>query len=255
MSTPTTRNTRRRSDSRRKNAATSRASLTARPPRGSVLQRGGEHAHAEDVLAGVDQLAHDPRGVLAAGAGEDARAGARLHLHAARPGEVRGRARGHHLAVVDDRHAVAHELDLRQQVGVEQHADAALAQPFEQAAHRAAAGGVERAGRLVEEQQPRRADERLGDAEPLLHALGHRPHAAAGHLGELDELQQLAPLLRAARRARQLLMQAEQLVGRAPVGEAEHTARRVGSSRARTWPRSAWRSSARAGPRSAVTRC
>ena len=45
--------------------------------------------------------------------------------------------------------------------------------------------------------------------------------APVGDVGELDELEQLAPLLAAARRAGQLLVQGEQLVGRAPVGEAE----------------------------------
>ena len=61
---------------------------------------------------------------------------------------------------------------------VEEHRDAAAAQLLEQQAHRAAADRVERRGRLVEQQQARLADERLRDAEPLLHPLRHPVDAA-----------------------------------------------------------------------------
>ena len=81
---------------------------------------------------------------------------------------------------------------------VEQHAHAALAQPFQQRADSVPPGGVERARRLVEQQQPRASDERLRQAEPLLHPLRHRSHAALGDVAQLDELEQLAPLGRAA---------------------------------------------------------
>src|SRR5215218_2026409 len=132
---------------------------------------------------------------------------------------------------------------------VEQHAHAALAQPLEQPADRVPAGGVERAGRLVEQQQPRRADERLREPEPLLHPLRHRPDVAAGDVAELDELEQLAPLRRAARRPDQLLVQPEQLVRGAPVGEAEQLGQvaelRVGGGRAGRAPADLDRSRAR----------
>ena len=55
------------------------------------------------------------------------------------------RARRDDLAAGDDRHAVADQLDLRQQVRVQQHRDAALAQVLEQLAHRPPPGRVERA--------------------------------------------------------------------------------------------------------------
>ena len=128
---------------------------------------------------------------------------------------------GDELAAGDDRHAVAHELDLREQVRVQQHGHAALAQALEQRAHVAPAGRIQRARRLVEQQQPRVADQRLREPEALLHALRHRPDPPARHLGEADALEQVAPLGGAAVRAREPLVQLEQLVGRAPVREAE----------------------------------
>ena len=79
-------------------------------------------------------------------------------------------------AVVDDHDVVAHQLDLREQVRVEQDGGAARAQLLEQRPDDAPAGRVERARRLVEQQEPRRADQRLRDPEPLLHALRHRRH-------------------------------------------------------------------------------
>ena len=97
----------------------------------------------------------------------------------------------------------------------------ALAQPDQQVADGAPPGRIERARRLVEQQQAGRADERLREAEPLLHALRHRADPAPGHVRELDELEQLPPLRRAAGRAGEVLVQAQHLVRRAPVGEAE----------------------------------
>ena len=59
----------------------------------------------------------------------------RLDLDAARARQLVRAALGQQLAVVDDRHAVAHALDLAEQVGVEQHGDAAPAQLGQQVAH------------------------------------------------------------------------------------------------------------------------
>ena len=96
-------------------------------------------------------------------------------------------------AAGDDRDPVADQLDLAQQVRVEQNGDAATAQLLEQAADDAAPDRVEGAGRLVEQQQPRRADQRLGDAQPLLHPLRHRLHPLVPRLAEPDKVEQLAP--------------------------------------------------------------
>ena len=128
---------------------------------------------------------------------------------------------GQQLAVVDDRHAVADALDLAEQMGVEQHGDAAPAQLAEQVAHDPPPDRVERARGLVEQQQARPADQRLRDPEALLHALRHRLDAAAALVAEADQRQQLGALGRAAGRARQALVQVQQLVGARPAGEAE----------------------------------
>ena len=105
---------------------------------------------------------------------------------------------------------------------VEQHGDAAAAQLLEQRPHGAAAGGVERARRLVEQQQARRADQRLGEPEPLLHALGHRPDPAPAGVGEPDELEQLARARpRRPSEPASFWCSTSSSSARAPVGEAE----------------------------------
>ena len=91
-------------------------------------------------------------------------------------------------------------------MGVEQHRDAALAQLLEQAAHDAPTDGVKRAGRLIEQQQPRGADQRLRDAEPLLHSLRHRLDPLGARIAELDQVEQLGPLSRAALGAAEALV-------------------------------------------------
>ena len=91
--------------------------------------------------------------------------------------------------MVDDYDAVANALDLGEQVRVQQHRDPSPAQLLEQAAHDAPAGGIERARRLVEQQQTRLADERLGDSQPLLHSLRHRAHARRARVREAHELE------------------------------------------------------------------
>src|SRR5262245_36301966 len=98
-----TTNTRRRTDSRSAKPATIHAFLTgvhlragapARPPRRAssatddlqvdVLERRPHDAHAVDLLARVDELAHDPWDLLARRLREAAHAAAGLDLDAAR---------------------------------------------------------------------------------------------------------------------------------------------------------------------------
>src|SRR5439155_1539057 len=121
----------------------------------------------------------------------------------------------------EDRDPVADELDLAQEVRVEQDGDAAAAKLLEQLADGAAPDRIERARRLVQEQERRRADQRLRDAEPLLHALRHLLHAAATRIREADQPQQLVPLVRAAARSGEALVQLQHLVGGIPAREAE----------------------------------
>ena len=71
-----------------------------------------------------------------------------------------------------DRHEVrAHPLDLAEQVAREDDRDPELrAGSPDEVEHLVAAGRIEPVRRLVEEQQPRVVDERLGQLDPLLHA-------------------------------------------------------------------------------------
>ena len=51
---------------------------------------------------------------------------------------------------------------------------------------------IEAVGRLVEDEQLRVVQHRLGQAQPLEHALGIGPHGILGPLGQADLFQQLA---------------------------------------------------------------
>jgi hypothetical protein len=106
-------------------------------------------------------------------------------------------------------------------VRAQQHGHPTGAQLLQHLAHVAAPGRVERARRLVQEQHPWSADQGLGDAEPLLHPLGHVRDAAAEDVGEADEVEQLAPLAGSVPRAGEPLMQRQHLVRGAPGGKAE----------------------------------
>src|SRR6185437_11285776 len=97
--------------------------------------------------------------------------------------------------------------------------DAIGAELFEQDANGAAPDGVERGGRLVEEENPRVADERLRDAEALLHPLRHAVDASMRRVGQRDELEQAPALGGASVRAGEPLVQLEHLVGAVPAGE------------------------------------
>ena len=145
----------------------------------------------------------------------------RLDLDTARPRKFSGRPGRHDLAAEQDDDAVTDELDLAQQVRVEQHGDAAPLQLLEQRPHGTPPNRIEGARRFVEKQQPRRPDERLGDPESLLHPLRHRFDGSAARVQQADQLEQLAALLFAAVRARQTLVEQEQLVGVHPARETE----------------------------------
>jgi len=77
-----------------------------------------------------------------------------------------------HVSFGEDRDRVANELDLAEKVAVQQYRHAAVLQRLDERAHVAPAERVKVGGRLVEDQQLRPAQDRLRDAEALLHALG-----------------------------------------------------------------------------------
>jgi len=92
-------------------------------------------------------------------------------------------------------------------VRVEQDGNPAPAQLLQQPADDPPSDRVEGAGRLVEQQQLRAADQGLGDSQPLLHALRHRLDPLVPRLAQLDQAEQLGPLRRAAVRAGEPLVQ------------------------------------------------
>ena len=95
-------------------------------------------------------------------------------------------------ALTDQDQVVGDLLHLVEQVGGEQHGAAALGVLPEQAAHPVDPGRVEAVGGLVEDQDARVAEERVGDAEPLAHAEGVVPEPAPGLGGrQRDELEHL----------------------------------------------------------------
>ena len=80
-------------------------------------------------------------------------------------------------AAVEDDDPVADPLDLADQVRVEQHRDAARLQRQHDVAHVGAAERVQRAGRLVQDDQLRPGHQGDRQPEALLHPLGEAAHA------------------------------------------------------------------------------
>ena len=74
-----------------------------------------------------------------------------------------------------------------------------VGEPADQAAHVAHPARVEAGGGLVEQQQPRLAQQRRGDPEPLAHPVRVAADPVLGAVGQLDGLERLVdPRRRAA---------------------------------------------------------
>ena len=116
----------------------------------------------------------------------------------------------------------------------EQHADSPLTQLFQQAAHDPPPDRIQGAGRLVEQQQLRFSDQRLRNAEPLLHPLRHCFDPRIGCVAQRHQLEQLSPLRGAPRGAAETLVQPQELIGRAPAREPEQL-RQVAKGIAGIW--------------------
>src|SRR5262252_9184196 len=104
---------------------------------------------------------------------------------------------------------------------VEKDGNALPAQVLEEVADDAPSGRIERRRRLVEDEDARRADERLRDPQPLLHPLRHPVDSAIARAGECDELEQPLSFGSASVGARKPLVEHEYLVRRVPAREAE----------------------------------
>ena len=95
--------------------------LPGRRPRGSSARPARRRSRSPSATSRATSRRH----VVARGGREAPHAAGRLDLDALRAAQLVGRPRGDEPARVDDRHAVAHALDLAEQVGVEQHGHAA----------------------------------------------------------------------------------------------------------------------------------
>ena len=96
-------------------------------------------------------------------------------------------------AFAEDGHAVAHLLDLTEQVGIEQDRHPALrSQAEDEVAKPLDAFRVEAIGRLVEQQDFRFRQQRLGQGEALAHPVGVGADLRADALGQADAVDDFA---------------------------------------------------------------
>ena len=101
-------------------------------------------------------------------------------------------------ALADDRHPVAELFHLGEQVAGEQDGDPLAGEPANEQAHVAHPRRIETGGRLVQKQQPRRAQQRGGDPEPLLHPVRVAADPVVAPVAQLDQLEHLLdPVARA----------------------------------------------------------
>ncbi len=106
--------------------------------------------------------------------------------------DVRDATLGQHLAAIDDRDAGAQLLELGQDVAADEDRLAQRAQFAEQLAKLDPCPRVEAGGGLVEEQDLGVVDERVRQAEPLLHAARQRLDVLVALVAEVDELEEVA---------------------------------------------------------------
>ena len=99
-------------------------------------------------------------------------------------------------AVVQDAHLIHHLLDLSQQVARDQHGGSGgLRHGSNQTAHLLNTRRVQTVGGFVQDQQFGAAQQRHGNAQPLLHAKGILPHLPVSVLGQMNDLQHPADVL------------------------------------------------------------
>ena len=96
------------------------------------------------------------------------------------------------LAPLDDADRRAEVGELREDVAGDQDRLAHPPQLVQQRLHLEPGPGVEARGRLVEDQDRRVVDQRLGQAEPLLHPLGEAVDVVVALVGQVEQLEHLA---------------------------------------------------------------
>ena len=99
---------------------------------------------------------------------------------------------GEDLAVIDDRDARAQLLELGQDVAADDDRLAEGAQLAEQLPQLDAGARVEAGRGLVEQQHLGVVDERVGEAEPLLHAARQALDVGVALVAEVDEVEEVA---------------------------------------------------------------
>ena len=107
-----------------------------------------------------------------------------------RLGRRRETAFGDDAAAFDERHAIAGRFHFAKQMGIEKHRDPVGAQFVDDAAHQQSAQRVEPGGRLIEEDELRFVEQRLGQPHPLKHALAVAAQRAIGRVEQVDACQQ-----------------------------------------------------------------
>ena len=110
--------------------------------------------------------------------------------------ELVGGAAGDDLAVVDDGDLVGQLVGLLEVLGREQERRALADEAADDVPHAEPAARVEAGRRLVQEQQPRPADQRAGEVEPAAHAAGVGLDDPVGGVGKVELLEQLVGALR-----------------------------------------------------------
>src|SRR5213078_404381 len=119
--------------------------------------------------------------------------------------QLGGRAEGLEPAARDDRDAIGDRLDVRQDVGREEHGHAVIAELEDEVADLLATERIEAAHRLVEHDQLGVVHQGLGQPGALQHALAELLEALAARAAQADLLDQLvgAPLAGPGRHAEQ----------------------------------------------------
>ena len=131
-------------------------------------------------------------------------------------GELRGRALGDDLAVVDEDDFIAVGFGLGGVVGADQEGAAVVAQVAEPAPDGFGGAGVEREGGFVEQQQGGLVEQGAGEVESSAEAAGEGGAEVVGALGELEFAEQLdnAPGALGAGQSEEARVQVERLAER-----------------------------------------
>ena len=150
-------------------------------------------------------------------------------------------ALGDQASAVEDRHPVGEPVGLLEVLRGEEHGGAVVGQALDDLPHGATAARIKAGGRLVEEDDLRRADQRHRQVEPATHParVGHRD--PVGGIGQLEPLEQLADALARSRarevvqvgHQRQVLAPGEQLVDRPRTDRSRRSRRAPRRPRAR----------------------